>query len=108
MQQILKEGVFFDGKYSFLQEILIEHYNVTHVISIPSDQFENTTTKTTCIIFSNPKDKKDTTKKIEFSEILVNKYENDLIEYCSKEKKWLMTHYKGDIMDDAIKTKSIG
>jgi type I restriction-modification system DNA methylase subunit len=77
---VLKEGVIFDSKYSFLREILIEHYNLKSVISIPKDQFENTTTKTTCLIFENPKDKKNTTKEVEFYELEVEKFTEDKFE----------------------------
>ena len=70
---VLKEGVFFDGKYSKLRQTLLENYNVTNIISIPSDAFENTTTKTSIIIFKND----GNTKKIEFSELIVHNIEKD-------------------------------
>ena len=73
---VLKEGVFFDGKYSKLRQILLENYNVTNIISIPSDAFENTTTKTSIIIFKND----GNTKKIEFSELIVHNIEKDEFE----------------------------
>ena len=56
---VLKEGVFFDGKYSKLRQVLIENFNVTHVISVPQNAFENTSTKTSIVIFqANGKTKK--------------------------------------------------
>ena len=70
---VLKEGVFFDGKYSKLRKVLLENYNVTHIISIPSNAFENTTTKTSIILFHN----KGKTVKIEFSELIVHNIQKD-------------------------------
>ena len=32
---VLKEGVFFDSKYTYLRNYLINNYNVTDVISVP-------------------------------------------------------------------------
>ncbi len=73
---VLKEGVFFDGKYSKLRQVLIENFNVTHVISVPQNAFENTSTKTSIVIFqANGK-----TKKINFSELVVELEEADVIE----------------------------
>jgi type I restriction-modification system DNA methylase subunit len=50
---VLKEGVFFNKTYKNLRKCLIENYNVREIISVPSDQFENTSTKTSIIIFDN-------------------------------------------------------
>lgn len=72
---VLKEGVFFNSKYALLRKHLIEKFNVRKVISIPSDQFENTTTKTSIIIFDNDPEKK--TSSIDFSELKVVTYEQD-------------------------------
>ena len=52
---VLKEGVFFSSKYKKLRKCLIENYNVREIISVPQDQFENTTTKTSIVIFDNTK-----------------------------------------------------
>ena len=71
---VLKEGVFFDGKYSKLRQIILENYNVTDIISIASDSFENTTTKTSVIIFQN----NGKTKKVNFSELVVSREEDDV------------------------------
>ncbi len=73
---VLKEGVFFNNIYSQVRKCLIDNYNVTHVISIPQDQFENTTTKTSIVIFKN----NGKTDKIKFSEFVVEKYKDDVYE----------------------------
>jgi type I restriction-modification system DNA methylase subunit len=52
---VLKEGVFFDSKYSKIREVLLKNFNVTNVISVPQNAFENTSTKTSIIIFYNKK-----------------------------------------------------
>jgi hypothetical protein len=74
---VLKEGVFFDKKYKDLRKCLIENYNVRKIISVPQDQFENTSTKTTIVIFDNVEEK---TNQIEFSELIVEKYEDDVFD----------------------------
>jgi type I restriction-modification system DNA methylase subunit len=71
---VLKEGVFFNKKYMNLRKCLIEKYNVKEIISVPQDQFENTTTKTSIIIFDNTEEK---TKEIIFSELKIDKYTDD-------------------------------
>ena len=73
---VLKEGVFFDKKYSELRKCLIENFNVSEVISVPSDQFENTKTKTQIVIFTN----NGKTTQIKFSELIVDKYTQDKFE----------------------------
>lgn len=73
---VLKEGVFFDSKYSSLRKILIEKYNVTHVISVPQNAFENTSTKTSILIFKN----NGKTKQVLFTELEVNIQKEDVIE----------------------------
>ena len=50
---VLKEGVFFDGKYKDLRKNLIENYDVKYVISVPQSDFWNTSTKTSILIFKN-------------------------------------------------------
>jgi len=71
---VLKEGVFFNKTYKDLRKCLIEKFNVREVISIPQDQFENTSTKTSIIIFDNIQEK---TSKVKFSELIIEKYIND-------------------------------
>jgi type I restriction-modification system DNA methylase subunit len=72
---VLKEGLFFNNKYSTIRQLLIENYNVTDVISVPQSAFENTSTKTSIIIFHN----NGRTKRINFSEIHPVFQENDLL-----------------------------
>ncbi len=100
---VLKEGVFFDSKYSKIREVLIENYNVTDIISVPADQFENTTTKTSIIIFKNTEEK---TKEITFSELIVNKYQDDKFEE-NEEGNIIISEYKDDInsVDNPIISK---
>jgi len=66
---VLKEGVFFDNKYKHIRKHLIENFNVIKVVSIDSSQFENTSTKTSIIMFSNT----GKTESIKFSELIVTK-----------------------------------
>ena len=84
---VLKEGVMFDKKYKGLRKCLIENFNVREVVSIPADQFENTTTKTSLVIFDNTKEK---TSKIKFSKLDVVKY----TEKQNRRKKWLFGSYR--------------
>jgi len=90
---VLKEGVFFDGKYSKIREVLVDNYNITDIISVPADQFENTTTKTSIIIFKNTEEK---TTDITFSELIVNKYQNDKFEEDG-DGNIIISEYKDDI-----------
>jgi type I restriction-modification system DNA methylase subunit len=90
---VLKEGVFFDSKYSKLREVLINNYNVTDIISVPADQFENTTTKTSIIIFKNTEEK---TSEITFSQLIVNKFQDDKFEE-DEEGNIIISEYKDDI-----------
>ena len=89
---VLKEGVFFDNKYKDLRKCLIENYNVREVISIPQNAFENTSTKTSIIIFDNTKQK---TSKIIFSNLIVEKYEEDVFDEILDEI--ILTENKEDI-----------
>jgi type I restriction enzyme S subunit len=74
---VLKEGVFFNKTYKDIRKCLIENFNVREIISIPQDQFENTSTKTSIVIFDNTKTK---TSKVKFSELVVQKYTEDKFE----------------------------
>jgi len=76
---VLKEGVFFNKTYKELRKCLIEKYNVREIISIPQDQFENTSTKTSIIIFSAYSEKKniDDNKYVKFSDLVIDRYEED-------------------------------
>ena len=74
---VLKEGVMFDKKYKALRKCLVENFNVREVVSIPADQFENTTTKTSLVIFDNTEEK---TSVVKFSKLDVVKYTENKIE----------------------------
>ena len=67
---VLKEGVFFDGKFKDLRKALVENYEVQYVISVPQDEFLNTSTKTSILIFKNSMKK---TTEIRFMELEVVK-----------------------------------
>ena len=67
---VLKEGIFFDKKYSSLRKCLVNNFNVKTIVSIPADQFENTATKTSIIVFENTVKK---TSKIEFYNLIIKK-----------------------------------
>jgi len=71
---VLKEGVFFNKTYKDLRKCLVENFNVREVISVPKDQFENTSTKTSIIIFDNTEEK---TIEVKFSDLIVEKYTED-------------------------------
>ena len=89
---VLKEGVFFNKTYKDIRKCLIENYNVKEVISVPSDQFENTSTKTSIIIFDNTEDK---TKEVKFYDLVVERYEADkFVEYNGV---IMIAENKGDI-----------
>jgi type I restriction-modification system DNA methylase subunit/restriction endonuclease S subunit len=74
---VLKEGVFFNKTYKDVRKCLIENYNVREVISVPSDQFENTSTKTSIVIFDNIDEK---TSEVRFSDLIVDRYTEDKFE----------------------------
>ena len=92
---VLKEGVFFDNKYANIRKCLIDRYNVYKVVSVPSDQFENTTTKTSILFFKND----GKTKKIEFSELVVDREDVDVYEEVTKDDvtELQLTKAKGKI-----------
>lgn len=69
---VLKEGVFFDSKYTSLRRHLIEKFDVLSVTSIDSKQFENTSTKTSAVIF-----KRGQTNRIKFYDLQVDRYTED-------------------------------
>jgi type I restriction-modification system DNA methylase subunit len=90
---VLKEGVFFNKTYKDIRKCLVENYNVREVISVPSDQFENTTTKTSILIFDNLADKK--TGTVKFSEMVIQRYEED--KFIIKNGYVYLVENKGDI-----------
>ena len=71
---VLKEGVFFNKTYKDLRKCLVENFNVREVISVPEDQFENTSTKTSIVIFDNTEEK---TTEVKFSNLEVERYKED-------------------------------
>jgi len=71
---VLKEGVFFNKTYKDLRKCLVENFNVREVISVPQDQFENTSTKTSIVIFGNSEEK---TTEVKFSDLVVERYTED-------------------------------
>jgi type I restriction-modification system DNA methylase subunit len=74
---VLKEGMFFNKTYKDIRKCLVENFNVREIISVPQDQFENTSTKTSIVIFDNTKEK---TKKVIFSDLVVERYTEDKFE----------------------------
>ena len=107
---VIKEGLFFDSSYMELRKVLLTKFNVKEIISVPQNQFENTSTKTSIIIFNNDGDIK--TSYINFSELKVNLYEKDeFIEIIQNDKIEIKLKYnKGDIINIEevfIKTVSI-
>jgi len=72
---VLKEGVFFNKSYKALRKCLVENFNVREIISIPQDQFENTSTKTSIVIFDNLENIKTT--EVKFYDLVVEKYTED-------------------------------
>jgi len=79
---VLKEGVFFNKTYKDIRKCLIENFNVREIISVPQDQFENTSTKTSIIIFDNTIEK---TSKVIFSNLIVERYTEDKFEEIGDE-----------------------
>jgi type I restriction enzyme S subunit len=100
---VLKEGLFFDSAYSDLRKVLLQEFNVKEIISVPSNQFENTSTKTSIIIFTKEQQK---TSQINFSELKVNLYDKD--EFIEKDNKIYLKYNKGDIINvEEIFIKSV-
>jgi type I restriction-modification system DNA methylase subunit len=91
---VLKEGVFFNTTYKELRKCLIENYNVREVISVPADQFENTSTKTSIIIFDNIDEK---TTEVKFSDLIVGRYTED--KFCEYHGDIVITESKDDIKE---------
>ena len=89
---VLKEGVFFNKTYKNLRKCLLENFNVTKVISIPSDQFENTSTKTSIIIFKNTEEK---TSSVQFYDLSCVTFDKDKIEEI--DGNIVLTENEGDV-----------
>lgn len=71
---VLKEGVFFDKKYSNLRKHLVETFDVKTVVSVDNKQFENTGTKTSIIVFHNTG---EPTSNVEFYDLVMDTYQED-------------------------------
>ena len=91
---VLKEGIFFDSKYGHLRKHLIENFNVTKVVSIDASQFENTTTKTSIIMFSNT----GKTEQIEFYDLVIEKEDKTTLEE-KEDGTYEMKTFKDRIID---------
>ena len=91
---VLKEGVFFNRTYKEIRKVLIENFNVREVISVPQDQFENTSTKTSILIFDNTEEK---TQNVRFSELNLLKYEED--KFIEVNDNIILETCKGDIKE---------
>jgi type I restriction enzyme S subunit len=89
---VLKEGVFFNKTYKDLRKCLLENFNVREIISVQPDQFENTTTKTSIVVFDNTKEK---TKKVKFYNLVVERYEED--KFIEFNNEIFLEENKGDI-----------
>ena len=89
---VLKEGVFFNKTYKDLRKCLVENYNVREIISVPQDQFENTSTKTSIIIFDNTEEK---TSEVKFYDLVVERYDED--KYVEVKGRISITDNQGDI-----------
>ena len=90
---VLKEGVFFNRTYKNIRKCLIEKFNVREIISVPQNQFENTSTKTSIVIFDNTLEK---TSNVIFYDLIVETYTEDKFEEISGEI--MITENKGDII----------
>ena len=91
---VLKEGVFFNKTYKDIRKCLIENFNVREIISVPQDQFENTSTKTSIIIFENTEEK---TSKVKFYDLVIERYTEDKFEEINGEI--VLIENKDDISD---------
>ena len=99
---VLKEGVFFNKTYKNLRKHLIENFNVREVISVPQDQFENTSTKTSIVIFDNTENK---TEKVIFSDLIVERYDKD--SFTEINDVIVINEFKGDILGVSDKVVSV-
>lgn len=91
---VLKEGIFFDSKYGHLRKHLIENFNVTKVVSIDASQFENTTTKTSIVMFSNT----GKTEQIDFYDLIIEKEDKTTLEE-KEDGTYEMKTFKDRIVD---------
>ena len=99
---VLKEGVFFNRRYKDLRKCLVENFNVREVISVPQDQFENTSTKTSIIIFDNTNEK---TSEVKFSDLVIERYTED--KFAEVYGNVVLIENKGDIVRVSDKLVSV-
>lgn len=68
---VLPDGFFFGSskKQVELRQYIVENFNLKYIIDIPEKSFENTGTKTSCIIFSNDGE----TEEVQFIDFLTKK-----------------------------------
>lgn len=99
---VLKEGVFFDGCYSELRRKLITMFNVSDVISVPANEFENTTTKTSILKFRNTMNK---ISDVRFGELIVERFTED--KFIMQNGIVCLDELKGSISAVKCKTVSI-
>jgi type I restriction-modification system DNA methylase subunit len=92
---VIKEGLLFNAKYKKIRKMLLENFNVKTIISLPSNQFENTNIKTSVLIFKNIETK---TENVDFYEMIVNKYEEDKF-LLTEENQIVLIENKGDIIN---------
>lgn len=93
---VIKEGVFFDNKYANIRRCLINNYNVYKIVSVSSDQFENTTTKTSILFFKN----NGKTKLVTFSELILEREPEDVREVVTKDDitRYQLVKRKGQVI----------
>lgn len=101
---VLKEGVFFNKTYKDIRKCLVENFRVREVISVPQDQFENTSTKTSIIIFDNAENGEKTVE-VKFSDLTVEKYEDD--KFAEVFGDIVIVENKGDIVGVSDKLVSV-
>lgn len=92
---VMKQGFFFDksNQYVQLRKHLLTKFNVTKIIKISEDSFENTNCVTSIIIFEN---NGGPTKSIEFSDLVV--LENNKTTFSLDKNGYLIINdKKGDI-----------
>jgi type I restriction-modification system DNA methylase subunit len=90
---VLKEGVFFNRTYKQERKTLLTNFNVREIISVPQNQFENTSTKTSIVIFDNTEEK---TSVVRFSDLEVEKYTKDKF-HITDDGKVVLLENEGDI-----------
>lgn len=77
---VLKEGVFSNKSYKELRKCLVEKYCVREVISVPQDQFENTSTKTSIVIFDHQSTEPHPNQLVVFRDLVVEKCSEDVFD----------------------------